>query len=58
MSHEGGCAFEYRLACWKSSEHPPAFEARLTGLGAEGWEAVGISPRSMNVPMPGMCPWP
>ncbi|HVV38352.1 MAG TPA: hypothetical protein VHC63_17215 [Acidimicrobiales bacterium] len=47
-------AFDYFLLTWEPVESIERFNHRLSTLGAEGWEAVSMSPRRTSVPMAGM----
>lgn len=47
-------AFEYTLLTWGERDDAATFVARLNAAGADGWEAVGLAPRGVAVPMPGM----
>lgn len=45
---------EYLMLTWGEREGLDEFLARLNVAGSEGWDAVGIAPRAVSVPMPGM----
>lgn len=46
--------FEYTVVPWSISDDGTATVGILNRLGAEGWEAVGLAPRSWDEPMAGM----
>jgi hypothetical protein len=46
--------FEYQILPWRRNDDGTAALAQLNALGAEGWEAVGLAPRGVDVPMSGM----
>ena len=46
--------FEYRLLAWPSNQTGDDTVAQLNAHGVEGWEAVGVAPRTAPVPMAGM----
>lgn len=46
--------FQYRTLTWASNEDEAAFVERLNAAGADGWQAVGLTTRSVSVPAPGM----
>lgn len=47
-------AFEYTLLTWGKRDDATTFVERLNDAGTNGWEAVGLAPRAVAVPMPGM----
>jgi hypothetical protein len=46
--------FEYQMLPWLPQDDGTGTVAVLNALGAEGWDAVGLAPRAVSVPMPGM----
>jgi len=46
--------FEYRAVVWAIDDDGGQMLVRLNQVGAEGWEAVGVTARAMSVPMAGM----
>ena len=46
--------FEYLIVPWPPSDDGTGTLQQLDGLGADGWEAVGLAPRAVSVPMAGM----
>ena len=46
--------FEYTIVSWAADAAGADAVGFLNELGAEGWEAVGVAPRSTPVPMAGM----
>ena len=46
--------FEYQIVAWRANDDGTGTLALLNRLGADGWEAVGLTPRAAPVPMPGM----
>ena len=46
--------FEYLVVAWPSSDDGTGTTNQLNVLGASGWEAVGLAPRAVSVPMAGM----
>jgi hypothetical protein len=47
-------AYEYRLVTWAPDQTTEQASADLTALGAQGWEAVGITTRATPVMRGGM----
>ena len=46
--------FEYQMVAWRANDDGSGTLALLNRLGADGWEAVGLTPRAAPVPVPGM----
>jgi hypothetical protein len=46
--------FEYAIVTWPAKDDGSRTVAHLNELGAAGWEAVGVTPRAVGVPMPGL----
>ncbi len=46
--------FEYTMVVWPPMGDGVQTVAELNRLGAEGWEAVGLTSRAVQTPMPGM----
>jgi hypothetical protein len=46
--------FEYRSITWEPGGSLDALLSMLNQMGAEGWEVLGLAPRAVSVPMPGM----
>jgi hypothetical protein len=46
--------FEYRSITWEPSGALSALLTMLNQMGAEGWEVLGLAPRAVSVPAPGM----
>ncbi|MEY2467345.1 MAG: hypothetical protein QOF21_43 [Actinomycetota bacterium] len=46
--------FEYKIAAWRREDDGTATLQQLNALGADGWEAVGMTTRAVPVPMAGM----
>ena len=45
--------FEFQMVVWPPNEDGGATVRALNALGAEGWSAVGMAPRTSSVPVPG-----
>ena len=46
--------YEYRVIKWFSGHDEVALVTALDEAGRLGWEAMGLAPRGVSVPMPGM----
>lgn len=47
--------FEYQLLTWsRRDEDGVEFIEAMNLAGSEGWQAVGMVPQGVSVPMPGM----
>jgi len=46
--------FEYTIVPWGPHDDGSQVIQHLNEIGAEGWEVVGMSPRSVSVPRAGM----
>lgn len=46
--------YEYSIVAWPPSDDGTSTLHDLNALGAEGWEAIGLTTRAGSVPMPGM----
>jgi hypothetical protein len=47
-------AFEYTMLVWPAGADGSGLIRELDQLGAQGWEAVGMTTRSVATPRPGM----
>ena len=46
--------FEFSMVVWQPSSDGTEVLDHLNRMGAQGWSAVGLAPRAVVVPMPGM----